>query len=105
MGERAPSGAVVQIVRPAEASARRSTRLGLGLLVSLVVGWPGISAGLDGSVPFEGAVVRFLLAVAVSVAAVLALGGLYDHLAARAEAPRRGADGDGTPRGAAEVAR
>ena len=97
MGEQGPSGAVVQLVRPAEPSARRTTRLGLGLLLSLAVGWPGISAGLDGSVPFEAAVVRFLLAVAVSVGAVLGLGGLYDHFTGPPEAPQPGADGEGTP--------
>lgn len=57
------------------------TRLGIGLLVSLVVGWPAIAGALSGSASFELAVVRFVATVVGSVGAVLALGWLYDSFA------------------------
>lgn len=82
MAEPAPSGATVQLVRRADDAGRRTARLGLGLLVSLVVGWPALGAALAGGDGFEAAVIRFLLGVAVSVAGVLALGSLYDHFTA-----------------------
>jgi hypothetical protein len=81
------SGVTVQIVRGPDAGARRATRLGVGLLVSLVVGWPSLGTALAGGDDFEASVVHFLLSVAVSVAGVLALGALYDHFTTAGATP------------------
>lgn len=106
MAEGTQSSSTVQLVRAAEPGAQRATRLGIGLLVSLVVGWPALAGALRGGDHFEGSVLRFVVSVAVSVAGVLLLGALYDHfLAAARRRPRPGTTG-GAPTGTgAEVGR
>lgn len=64
---------------PAGASAdMRPARIGLGLLVSVVVGWGPLTDAMGGHGSFEAALLRYLVCLAVSVGAVLLLGRLLD---------------------------
>lgn len=72
-----PSGQV-RVLAAVDPAARRMTRLGIGLLVSLVIGFPAIAGALRGSAEFELAVIRFVVTVVASVGGVLALGWLHD---------------------------
>lgn len=82
MAERTPQ---IQLVGPPSPSAQRSRRLGLGLLLSLVIGWPALTSAVADAEAFEASVARFLLGVALSVTSVLLLGGLYDRFTADAD--------------------
>lgn len=94
MAEPRPAATVtVQLVRAPDAPARRTTRIGIGLLVSLVAGWPALTAAVAGD-GFEGAVIRFLVTVALSVGGVLLIGSLYDRFTA--EDPTADGDAAGT---------
>jgi hypothetical protein len=82
----------VKVVAAVDPESRRTTRLGIGLLAALAVGWPSLYGAVQGSVSLEGAVVRFLITVAASVAGVLFVGALRDQFVAenlRAEALAR----------------
>jgi hypothetical protein len=71
----------LDVLRPGvvDPVSRRTSRIGLGLLLSLPVGGPvlvgAVASGGDG---FEWAVARFVLSVAVAVGGVLFVGRLYD---------------------------
>lgn len=81
MAERSPQ---IQLVGAPSPSAQRSRRLGLGLLLSLFIGWPALSLAVTEADAFEASLARFLLGVALSVTSVLLLGGLYDRFTADA---------------------
>jgi hypothetical protein len=67
----------IELVEPAGGD-HRTQRIGLGLLLSLVLGFGPLRDAVVGNGSFEGAVGRFLICVAVSEAAVLVLGRLLD---------------------------
>lgn len=81
----AEQGQRLELVGPPQPADRRRQRLGLGLLLSLVVGFPALSAAVAGEASFELWMARFLLTTAATVGAVLALGWLYDRFTAVAE--------------------
>ena len=83
MGEQRPR---LELVAPVAPGNRRLQRLGLGLLLSLVVGFPALSGAIGAEPGFELWIGRFLLTVAASVASVLTLGRLYDRFTAAADA-------------------
>lgn len=68
----------IELIEPAPDDDHRSRRIGLGLLGSLVLGFRPLSDALSGSGPFEHAVGRFLICIAVSIGAALTLGRLID---------------------------
>lgn len=79
MGERTLQ---IQLVGVATPTARRARRLGIGLLVSLPLGWPALSTALTDPPAFEASVARFVATVALSVASVFFIIGLHDRFTA-----------------------
>ncbi len=59
-------------------TANRTSYVGLGLLISLIVGYGPLTDALFGHGSFEGALGRFVACVAVCVVGVSSLGRLLD---------------------------
>jgi hypothetical protein len=67
----------VELVRRSP-GGERAPRIGIGLLLSLILGAGPLSDAFRGNGSFEYAIGRFLVCVAVSVGAALLLGRLLD---------------------------
>jgi hypothetical protein len=72
------AGRRIELVAPAVDGDRRASRIGLGLLVSLAIGFGPLRDAALGSGSFPMAIVRYLACLACSVVAVLVLGRLLD---------------------------
>jgi hypothetical protein len=68
----------VELVSDAEDDNQRSQRIGIGLLLSLIVGSGPLGDALNGNGSFEHAIGRYLLTAGACVGATLVLGRLLD---------------------------
>jgi hypothetical protein len=68
----------VELVRRETPGGHRTQRIGIGLLLSLVLGVGPLNDAFRGNGSFEHAMGRFLFCVGVGVGAVLMLGRLLD---------------------------
>jgi hypothetical protein len=68
----------VELVEPAPENQGRVSRIGLGLLVSIVIGFDPLRDAALGTGSFPMAMFRYLACLGCSVAGMLALGRLLD---------------------------
>lgn len=83
-------GKRVELTGPAPEDGNRMQRVGLGLLLSLGLGYGPLSDAIRGHGSFTQAMVRFLLCLGFSLTVVMALGRLLDSAPAVEDDPDLG---------------
>ncbi|MGI9596584.1 MAG: hypothetical protein ACR2QK_10510 [Acidimicrobiales bacterium] len=88
-------GKRVELIDEGE-SSNSTSYIGLGLIASLIVGFPPLLDAIQGNGTFENAMLRFLACLAVCVVAASVLGRMMDNAPPEEVAPSPADEDDGS---------